>query len=93
MMSIYSTCCYIDTITMFSTQWDKPMCDETISPACVATVPGFPGCLEVWLSFHASCHIFGDKTLLDSQSLVLIAFFQDDTYPTTSIKLALYRQE
>ena len=76
MMSIYSTCCYIDTITMFSTQWDKPMCDETISPACVATVPGFPGCLEVWLSFHASCHIFGDKTWLDSQSLVLIAFFR-----------------
>ena len=23
------------------------MCDETISPACVAIVPGFPGCLEV----------------------------------------------
>ena len=76
LMSIVSTCCYNDTITMFSTQWDKPMCDETISPACVATVPGFPGCLEVWLSFHASCHIFGDTTLLDSQSMVLIALFR-----------------
>ena len=73
--------CIQNAVTMtpspcFPSQWDKPMCDETISPACVATVPGFPGCLEVWLSFHASCHIFGDTTLLDSQSIVLIALFR-----------------
>ena len=32
---------------MFCVQWENPVCDETISPACVAIVPGFPGCLEV----------------------------------------------
>ena len=33
-------------------QWENPVCDETIAPACVAIVPGFPGCLEVVVINH-----------------------------------------
>ena len=43
----WEKCFYFTVGNFFIFQWENPVCDETISPACVAIVPGFPGCLEV----------------------------------------------
>ena len=69
-------------------QWEPaPACDESVAPACVATVPGFPGCLEV----PPPSLPLPPPSFLLPLLLPQTSPGQDETYPVTALQLAIYR--